>query len=317
MGERKAFASNANEWKRYEGNPVFPSVPGTWMEVQTANPDLLLYGDTYIMYFRGQQNGHDRIGLATAPRDEFDGVTWSVRPDPVIDVGEAGSWDETHVLDPASVLVNGRVFLYYSAVSARSDRAICLATSEDGVHFTKYDRNPVIIGGAPEIVVRDGIFYLFFWKAKPTGSGFQIHLATSTDGFSFSEYQPEPVLGAGIGGCWDCHTVETPRIFAEDGVYWMMYCGSDRFDDYPSHAGIAVSDDLVHWRKFEGNPVFSRGEEGAWDEGAIWFTTVEKIGDTYFMWYEGYGGGSSRSEAYGSYLTGAKSQVGMARLEVG
>ncbi len=41
-------------WKRHARNPVFPALPSTWMESQTANPDLLLNGDTYVMYFRGQ-----------------------------------------------------------------------------------------------------------------------------------------------------------------------------------------------------------------------------------------------------------------------
>lgn len=308
------LAPEVFKWERYEKNPVFPAVPGTWMEAQTANPDLLLMGDSYFMYFRGQQNGHDRIGLATIPREQFDGVTWSIRPTPVIDVGEPGSWDETHVLDPASVLVDGRVYLYYSAVSPRSNRAICLAVSDDGVHFKKYEKNPVLIGGGPEIVIRDGVFYLYFWKRNPQSPGYQLHLATSPDGFDFTEYQIEPVLPVGASGSWDSHTVETPRIFLAGGLYYMMYCGSDRFDDYPWHAGIAVSEDLVHWRKYEKNPVFSRGEQGTWDEGAIWFTTVEKIEGTYYMWYEGYGGGTARTKPYGSYLKGGKSQVGMARL---
>ena len=94
-----------------------------------------------------------------------------------------------------------------------------------------------------------------------------------------------------------------------------MYCGSDRHDDYPFHAGLATSVDLVHWTKYSGNPVFSRGEKGDWDEGAIWFTTVEKINGTYYMWYEGYGGGTARVEAYGSYLKGGKSQIGLATLD--
>jgi len=72
---------------------------------------------------------------------------------------------------------------------------------------------------------------------------------------------------------------------------------------------------LVHWTKYPGNPIFSRGEAGAWDEGAIWFTTVEKINGRYYMWYEGYGGGTARTKAYGSYLKGGKSQVGMATLD--
>ena len=302
-------------WKRYEGNPVIPSEPGTWRESQTANPDLLLNGKTYFLYFRGQQGGHDRIGLAVVPADSFDGFTWSILPEPVIDVGPAGSWDETHVLDPATVLVNGKVYLYYTAVSPRCDRAVCLAVSDDGVHFRKYEHNPVVIGGAPEIVVRNGVFHLYYWKRKPTGSGYQIHLATSPDGCGFIDYSPEPVLSAGPPGAWDSHTVETPRVFEENGTYYMMYAGSDRFNDYPSYAGLATSTDLLHWHKYEHNPVFSRGEEGSWDEGAIWFTTTEKIGSRYYMWYEGYGGGTARTEAYGSYLKGGKSQIGMAILE--
>jgi hypothetical protein len=44
-------ASLAQQWKRYLYNTVFPSVPSTWMESQTANPDLLLNGDIYFTKF--------------------------------------------------------------------------------------------------------------------------------------------------------------------------------------------------------------------------------------------------------------------------
>jgi predicted GH43/DUF377 family glycosyl hydrolase len=296
---------------RHPSNPVLPAVPGTWMEAQTANPDLLLRRGTYFLYFRGQRDGHDRIGVATIPREQFDGVTWQIRPEPVIDVGPPGSWDEYHALDPATVEVNGTVFLYYSAVCPRVHRSICVATSADGVTFTKHSGNPVVIGGGPEIVWRDGTFFLFYWKDVPGSTGFQLHLATSTDGFNFTPYQAEPILPVGPAGAWDSYTVETPRIALWDGVYHLFYCGSDRFSDYPAHAGLATSTDLIHWTKHP-QPVFERGAPGAWDEGAIWFTTVERINGTYYLWYEGYGGGDSRNVEYGSYLQGGKSQVGLA-----
>lgn len=303
------------KWQRYKNNPVFPAVPGTWMEDQTANPDLLLIDNTYFMYFRGQQGGHDRIGLATIPEKDFDGTTWNIHASPIIDVGKPGDPDETHVLDPASVLVEGKVYLYYSAVSPTCDRSICLATSTDGIHFKKYQKNPIVIGGGPEIFYKDAKFYLYYWQPARTGGGFEIHLSTSLDGFHFEKACSDPVLPVGSAGSWDSHTVETPRIFKEKELYYMIYCGSDRYDDYPWYAGLATSPDLIHWQKYDGNPIFSRGEQGKWDEGAIWFTTVEKINGIYYMWYEGYGGGTARYEPYGTYLKGAKSQVGMAKLK--
>jgi len=95
----------------------------------------------------------------------------------------------------------------------------------------------------------------------------------------------------------------------------MVDCGSDRWDDYPAQAGFAVSRDLVRWKKYAGNPIFERGEAGAWDEGAVWFPTVKRINDRYWMWYEGYGGGTSRNEAYDTNLTEARSQIGLATLD--
>lgn len=302
-------------WTRYPGNPVFPATANTWRETQTANPDLLLNGDTYYMYFRGQRGGHDRIGVATIPRAEFDGVTWKISPEPVIDVGEPGSWDESHALDPATVLFHGNVFLYYTGSSPRSDRAICLGVSRNGTDFEKYKDNPIAIGGGPEVVLREDTLYLYFWREVPGKKGFQIHYAVSTDGYHFTEPGQSLALPVGSDGSWDSFTVETPRVLFENGLYYMIYCGSDRNKDYPFHAGLATSIDLIHWKKYAANPIFSRGEEGQWDEGAIWFTTVEKTGGRYYMWYEGYGGGTARTVPYGSYLKGGKSQVGMATMD--
>lgn len=301
---------------RHPDNPILPNVPGTWMASQTANPDLLRVDDLYHMYFRGQEGGHDRIGLATIPVDRFDGVTWDIHPQPVIDVGESGAPDETHVLDPAGVRVGGRIFLYYSAVSPTCSRSICLATSADGIHFTRHPGNPILIGGGPEIVHHEGRFYLYYWADRPAG-GFELHLSVSVDGLNFTPHPDNPVLPAGQQGAWDSHTVETPRIFEERGLFYMLYCGSDKHNDYPFHCGLATSRDLIHWEKYFANPIFERGAAGEWDEGAIWFTTVEKINNRYWLWYEGYGGGTARTVPYGTYLTQGRSQIGLATLDAG
>ena len=65
--------------------------------------------------------------------------------------------------------MDGTVYLYYSAVSPTCSRSVCLATSTDGVGFTKHGANPVVIGGGPEVVYHDGLFHLFYWR--PRGGG--------------------------------------------------------------------------------------------------------------------------------------------------
>ncbi|UCE08481.1 MAG: hypothetical protein JSW07_10850, partial [bacterium] len=65
--------------------------------------------------------------MAKIEKELFDGKTWHIRPEPVIDVGRPGDWDEIHVIDPAAALVQGQIFLYYSAVCPRCDRSVCLA----------------------------------------------------------------------------------------------------------------------------------------------------------------------------------------------
>ena len=92
----------------------------------------------------------------------------------------------------------------------------------------------------------------------------------------------------------------------------MIYAGSSEYKDYPANFGLAYSNDLINWTKYADNPIFHRGEKGNWDEGGIWFGTINKINNLYYMWYEGFGGGISRENEYGQ---GGKSQIGLAIYE--
>jgi len=276
-----------NPWIREKHNPIIVVVPGSWRESATANPDLLFFRDYYFLYYRGQQGGHDRIGVMTVFKLRFDGKTWIEYPgNPIIDVGPPGSFDCQHVLDPASVVVNKTIYLYYSAIGAGPD-SIGLATSRNGFTFEKYDR-PVLVGRAPEVVYRDGLFYLFYVDDNDVG-GYKINLAVSSNGYDFSIYPENPILTPGPPGSWDSQTVTTPRIFFENGLYYMVYAGDDSSKDSPKGFGLATSRDLYHWTKYPGNPIFLPSGGNNWDGSFIWFGTVHKVRDTYYMWYEGRG----------------------------
>ena len=79
-------------------------------------------------WFGGQgRDGHDRIHLAELP----DGQTWTQKG-VVLDRGQ-----DNHVNDPSVVHVGGVYFLYYTRAHVDISDVIDVATSDDGIHWTK------------------------------------------------------------------------------------------------------------------------------------------------------------------------------------
>lgn len=109
---------------------------------------------------------------------------------PLIDVGAGGEWDAVHVF-PATVLYrNHKWYLYYGAYDPSHIRA-GLATSLDGITWTKHPSNPVLDVGAggtwddsyvhPLIVIyRNHKVYMYY--GGHDGTYLRIGLATSLTG---------------------------------------------------------------------------------------------------------------------------------------
>ncbi|MBN2558164.1 MAG: hypothetical protein JXB33_05345 [Clostridia bacterium] len=314
-------------------NPVIPRKPGTFHSMHAANPDILEFGGRIMMYFRGQGDElHDQIGVAWADPGDFNGINWKFYPkNPVIKVGtEQGCFDSRHILDPGSVIIDGKVFLYYSGHSEEHPAAVCLAVSEDGFSFEKWGGGAIVEKAiAPEVLVKDGAVHLFY--QRKTNGRFEFFCARGTDGFNFDiENEIRVFQASGIPGTFDEFSVSTCRIWQEDDEYFMIYGGGDRFDDYPVALGLARSMDLCNWKRYPGNPVLWRGEEGEWDEGGLWFGTVYRHGGTRYLWYEGAGAGLGtateearaaseicRNRDYGGYARFNFSQIGLAVHEGG
>ncbi len=303
---RDKVIKNNPYWKKNEKNPVMPVVQATFKSIHTANPDILVENRMIYFYYRGG-DGNDRIAIATAPYDTFDGKTFSDYPNnPIISIGK-DAFDDLAVLDPAALYFNKKVFLYYSGLG-KGDDAIGLAVSENFYDFTKYKNNPVLTGRAPEVVLKDNLIYLFFVLPNER-MGYSIYLATSRDGYNFQRFSTAPVFTYGDYDQWDSKTVTTPRIREINGVYYMIYAGDDKYMDYPPFFGIAFSYDLINWHRSTQNPIFSRSPKGEWDDGGIWFAEIFPYKDKLYMYYEGWGGGESHEKEYGP---GGHSQIGMA-----
>ncbi len=324
------------KFQRFAGNPIIPRTGGTFYSVHSANPDILLFRDRYFFYFRGQgKDGHDQIGVAYASPQDFDGIHWRMYPgNPIIPVSQDPSdFDSGYILDPAAIELYGIVYLFFTA--HRIDwkdwdipSYIGLAISEDGIRFEKHAGNPIIVGTEPEVVLHEGRIYLFFQRKTADGY-FQIYYSQSDDGIHFSEEPPHLVFGPSKqSGTFDQFSISTIRIWAEGDLFYMAYGGCDRYFDYPGAIGLARSHDLRNWERYPGNPILERGLPGSWDEGALWFATILKVGHTYYLCYEGTGTGLGsetpearkasrlcREEDYGGYAKTSFSQIGLATYE--
>lgn len=83
---------------------------------------------------------------------------------------------------------------------------------------------------------------------------------------------------------WDDTMVSIPIVFwAPNYNQWaMLYCG---YDGTTQKEGLAFSNDLIHWTKYAGNPVFAGSE--TWNLGGVTGCYVWYENGTYYFFYSG------------------------------
>ncbi|MBN2851134.1 MAG: hypothetical protein JXQ23_00200 [Clostridia bacterium] len=305
---------------KYSNNPVIGRTEGTFYSIHAANPDLLKKDNLIMMYFRGQGvERYDQIGVCTVEEDKFDGIHFNhYENNPIIKItNDENAFDNQYILDPASVLFNNKVYLYYSGRSNKRGLSVGLAVSDDGFDFKKHAKPIIENAMVPEVVLHNKIIYLFY--QRKIDQQFKIFVSESIDGLHF-ENEKLVFESTGDVSDFDGFSISTVRIIKEEEYYYMIYGGGNRFDDYPNGFGIARSTNLITWKRSGKNPILQRGEIGSFDEGAIWFGTPYLYNGTYYLWYEGTGSGKDNKEIsefirnhdYGLYAKESFSQIGLA-----
>ncbi len=102
-----ATSENGEIWDKHQGF-VFGSGPaGTWYSGGGDAPTVVWDEniEKYVMYFQGSAGQHWKIGVAFSS----DGKIWDELPDPIIDLGSIGDWDDTHVAG-SSVIIQDDIY---------------------------------------------------------------------------------------------------------------------------------------------------------------------------------------------------------------
>jgi len=285
---RPAFSQTV--WQKYQGNPVLTATQGWESSFGVIGPRLLKIGNTYKMWYTGIGTRF-QIGLATST----DGIHWTKSgPNPVLTYGQPGNFDADHVDYPSVIYHNNKYWMWYTGWS-NGIRQIGLATSSDGVNWTKYSGNPVLTVGptsawdaqstAVPCVIYDGKFKMWYH-----GKGLYLQAAgyaESDDGIHWQKYQGNPVFTP-LPNSWESTAIGINSVEKVNGIYQMWYGGND---GNTTKFGYAISADGVRWERYGGNPILTPGAGGAWDSGPLGGFFVLRETNLYKMWYGGQSGG--------------------------
>jgi predicted GH43/DUF377 family glycosyl hydrolase len=210
---------------------------------------------------------------------------------PVLSLGAAGEFDDTHIFAPAVIEEKNRFLVWYCG--SRGTRAtrvfrLGLATSSDGKAFERHPHNPVLgfddgirsvltpallRQGDGGVLREDG--RLRMWHsaanlAKQPGLH-TLHETTSADGIRWA--QPSPPL---------LDHVYCPTVLKTERGYEMWYSDVSKRPWVIRHAASA---DGRAW-KVTDRPVLQLSQD--WEAEIVVYPTVLKIDGVYLMWYGSY-----------------------------
>ena len=157
---------------------------------------------------------------------------------PSIDLGAPGTWDSGGVDQPSVIHDGQRFVMLYRGWSddprfTDTHSQIGLATSSDGIVWTKSSANPVLRWGAtdswdehgllaPRLWLEDGVYHVNF-SAKSNGitsrSASSIGHATATVLTEWTKSSRNPIL---LSGNTRWHELEWATAYRENGCWYLL-----------------------------------------------------------------------------------------------
>jgi hypothetical protein len=144
---------------------------------------------------------------------------------------------------------------------------------------------------------RDGKFWTLYGCYARQG-GYEIDLgyeavATSEDGLTWERAMDKYILSVydpDIGE-WEKDCIYQPWLIEYRGVFYDFY-NAKHMPGWIEQTGLAISEDLFKWKRYEGNPVV-RVRPGGYDERFCSDPKVFHDGDHWVIFYFGVGKGGA------------------------
>ncbi|MFM8220278.1 MAG: glycosylase [Planctomycetaceae bacterium] len=235
-------------------NPVFTAAgPGHWDVKIRERGWILKDHDRWHLWYSGYDGTRvNRVRLGYATSD--DGITWQRQAGNPIDVDD---WIE----DP---VVFRDQEMFHLIAEGRDDQPHWFTSTDGlkwhrqgGLDIRRVDGRPVESGplGTPT-VLRTAEGWNLLYERRDAG----VWLARSPDLRRWTNVRDEPVLTRDPDGL-DAVMIALNQVIEYRGKYYAYYHGT-RTPQRPRlwSTNVAVSSDLISWRKYPGNPLLPEAE---------------------------------------------------------
>jgi hypothetical protein len=298
-------------WRRI-GRLSFDTSGAQWATTHAALPALepLDEGLWRIYLSLRDPQGRARIGCTRLTMTPVPALA-PLDPEPVLDLGVLGAFDDSGVTSSCVVTDGPRRLLYYTGwslgVTVPFYLASGIAVSEHGSPFRRLSHAPLLdrcaddpfLNASPFVRRENGRWRMWYvaataWTQTADGPrhSYNIRYAESADGINWRR-----TSGVCIDyGSSDEYAIARPWVLHEGGVYRMWF--SVRGERY--RVGYAESEDGLAWTRDDAAGGLRPSGEG-WDSEMVAYAAVFDWRGTLFMLYNG--------NEYG------KTGVGLARWE--
>jgi len=124
------------------------------------------------------------------------------------------------------------------------------------------------------LVHHEGTYHLYYIQGYPNGPvpplGLEQWLGHATSPDLRHWTRRDSILPV-VPGTWESGFIWAPHVVEDpDGGWLMFYTGADDSPEVRQRTGIAHSDDLYTWERWEGNPAYEPGEWTDWADPLLY-----------------------------------------------